>query len=207
MRVVLYVLLGILALIILLCLVPMSVKLKYENGSFRAFVKILGIFKVMIYPEGKKKKKPEKTPQEDANAAEKETKGGKPPEISEFIRYATPAIDAAEFLFHHISVKDIIIIHIVRGYEPHGIGIKTGNDWGAFGALTVFLKNNFRKVVFKRVEIVPDFADEYGENEKYCCKFGAIAGIMVAALIIFFTQKDKEKREDANNEAEEKVNG
>ncbi len=206
MRVVLFVILGVLAFIILLCLIPMSVKLKYENGEFRAFVKILGIFRYMLYPERKKSgKKTKEEPRIDGNEPEKKTK--KPPEVNELITYVAPAIDAAEFLFHHISVKDIIIIHIVRGNEPHGIGVRTGNDWGAFGALTVFLKNNFRKVVFKRVEIVPDFADEYGENEKYCCKFGAIAGIMIAALIIFFTQKDKEKREEANNEAEEKVNG
>lgn len=205
---VLYVFGGLLALILIICLIPASLHIRYENGAFRAFAKILGIIRIKLYPEDEKKAKGQKEePEAQPSGQEQPQESKKTPTIDEIMSYISPGSHAARFVLNHMSVRNIVIIHIVRGYEPKQIGMHTGEAWGAFGALTAALKNTFGKVVFKRVEIVPDFADEYADNEKYCCKLCAITGIMIAALIIFFIKKDKEKREAANNEAEETTNG
>ena len=60
--------------------------------------------------------------------------------------------------------------------------------------------NVFRKVTFKTVDVIPDFTHEHGGEEKFSCKIGALAGIIIAALVVFLWQRVKQNSEEKTTE-------
>ena len=196
MRIVGIVILSIFALLLLLCLVPVSVAPRYEKGELTAFVRVLGV-RIWSYPARKKTKEETDKAQENEKNEEKERKKLSLDELTSFIN---PLLSAAGFLLKGISVKNIEITLVAEGYEPDEIGVTAGALWAAFGGFSAFLLNVFRKVTFKTVDVIPDFTHEHGGEEKFSCKIGALAGIIIAALVVFLWQRVKQNSEEKTTE-------
>lgn len=127
----LYILLGILLVIFLLLLIPVTLKASYKE-DFRCILKI-GFIKISLYPQKPKKKKKKKKPKK----ADEEQKGEKKKEslvkqkgiywLFDLIKkIADLAVGALKDFFRHIIVKKLMLSISIAGDNAADTAVKYG---------------------------------------------------------------------------------
>ena len=148
----------ILAVIILICLIPLGVRAVYNSDGFKLWL-LIGPVKIFLLPKKKKeekpKEKPVKAPKTTQKAAPKEEKkeGGS---LLDFL----PLLDVAKGLlgsfFRKIRIRRLEVKLTLAGDDPCDLAVNYGKTWAATGGIIPILEELF--VIKKRdVQINCDF--------------------------------------------------
>ena len=148
----------VLAVLILICLLPVGVRAMYNSDGFRLWL-LVGPVKIFLLPQKKKgekpKEKPAKAPKTSQKAAPKEEKkeGGS-------LRDFLPLLDVAKGLlssfFRKIRIRRLEVKLTLAGDDPCDLAVNYGKTWAATGSIIPILEELF--VIKKRdVQINCDF--------------------------------------------------
>ena len=148
----------VLAVLILICLLPVGVRAMYNSDGFRLWL-LVGPVKIFLLPQKKKeekpKEKPAKAPKATQKAAPKEEKkeGGS---LLDFL----PLLDVAKGLlssfFRKIRIRRLEVKLNLAGDDPCDLAVNYGKTWAATGSIIPILEELF--VIKKRdVQINCDF--------------------------------------------------
>ena len=150
----------ILAVIILICLIPLGVRAVYNSDGFRLWL-LIGPVKIFLLP--KKKKKEEKQDEKPKKAAKPQAKKAQPKEekkeggsLLDFL----PLLDVAKGLigsfFRKIRIRRLEVKLTLAGDDPCDLAVNYGKTWAATGGIIPILEELF--VIKKRdVQINCDF--------------------------------------------------
>ena len=151
----------IIAVIVLICLIPLGVRAVYSGEGFRLWL-LVGPVKIFLLPKKKKKeekpKAPAKTEKTAQKAAPKEEKkdGGS-------LRDFLPLLDVAKGLlcsfFRKIRIRRLEVKLTLAGDDPCDLAVNYGRTWAAAGGIIPILEEIF--VIKQRdVQIGCDFTAE-----------------------------------------------
>lgn len=183
--------LGILAALILVMLIPVSFSFLYYDRKFRAELNLI-CFKIKL--GGKKKEKNEDSPDKNGEEPEKKEENKSEKRQSRF--KATPGIvwdvlnDAGttlKWLLKHIDILDIDVEVPISAGDPFLTGSILGAAWSAAGNVMPLLAKLFRRTTYIRMDFNPIF-DPLGEPP--APRVGAVIHgtpftILIAGIIIF----------------------
>lgn len=218
--VLLWILLGLLALLLLLLLVPVIVYAQVDKDDFVLAVWVLGI-KIKLFPQ--KERTPEQEEKRrvarEKRAARKKTRQEKKaqkrkvkePEQKEpeepkkktveeqlyFIKkIATSASAGMKFMAKWLLIRDVAVIIPVQAEDAADVALNTGRLHALVGGVRAALENVLN-IRYKQIVIVPDFMGVYGDSISFSCKVMASPVIILVASIIGFKKflrYDKERR-------------
>lgn len=203
--IVLYILLGIIALITLLLMIPVSAELKSADGKFTlsagyGFI-TLDVLKLKER-FGKKKEKPKDTEKKaEAQSEQKKTKEKKDElkSLSEKIEDITSFINAAKpavmFILKRIVLVKLNADILVADEDAHKTALAYGKTHAACASFYALLKNIF-KIKECRVNITPDFTSEKS-RVGYDVKVSLRPIFVLGALAIFFKEYIKSQTQKA----------
>ena len=167
-----------LAVVILLAVLPLGVRVRYDEGGILLRV-IAGPVKVTVFPRPKKKKKektkkepkqavtqpgtpaqpeeplpePPKPPKQEKADAPKEKKGGK---LTDFLPFVHLALDFLGDFRRKLRLNDLYLKLVLASSDPCDLAVNYGRTWVAVGNLMPQLEKWF--VIKKRdVEVACDF--------------------------------------------------
>ena len=199
----------IIAVIVLICLIPLGVRAVYNSDGFRLWL-LIGPVKIFLLP--KKKKKEEKKPKEPAKAAKNAQKAAPKEEKKDggSLRDFLPLIDVAKGLlgsfFRKIRIRRLEVKLTLAGDDPCDLAVNYGRTWAAAGGIIPILEEIF--VIKQRdVQIGCDFTAE--ETKIYAAAditiligrlFGLVGKYGYLALREFLKIRNKRKGEQ-NNES------
>ncbi len=181
-----WILLGLLALLLLVCLAPVSVFVRYEAGELTIYARVYGI-KIKLLP-GLAAKEEEKAAAQ-GKTEDKAKEKVKQLTLSTVRGYLSPGTRAAVYFFAHVRVSDVCVVLAPLCDDPMHTAFKAGREWAELGALAALAENTFKEVVIDEMRVVPVFFGEYEPREKFCCKLSALAGIMIGTLIVFLKRR------------------
>ncbi|MEA5051119.1 MAG: DUF2953 domain-containing protein [Oscillospiraceae bacterium] len=198
--------LGLLGLLLLLCAVPVSARVLWQDGELTVWARVCGV-RIGILPGLLSEKEAKKDAEQAARGAETEAKKAeKRMDLAELRGYIAGGTRAAAYFLSHVRVSDVRVLLAPDCGDPMRTAFKTGRAWAEFGALTALAENTFRCVKLADVRITPVFSDAYAPPEKFSCKFSALAGIMIGTFVVFLRRRAAVSA-PAGNEAKEKDNG
>lgn len=192
-----YILVGLLGILLFLLLVPASVSLAYRKHQFTLAVRLAGI-KVWGLPAKKKKARKPKKPKKqktkeaskdqkkEAKTEEKSARPKTPTEILELVRrIAVSASAGMRILAKGLWIRGLEIVIPIGGDDAAEIAITRGRLQGVF-ATTYAALENIVKIQYKRIDLIPDFADQHTDELAFSCKIVSNLFIMLVAAIVGF---------------------
>ncbi|MEA4911311.1 MAG: hypothetical protein VB092_01695 [Oscillospiraceae bacterium] len=198
-------LVGLLTLLVLVCVAPVALTVRWEDGELTVFARVYGV-RVDILPglasREKKEKKPKEAPAEPAGAKKAKQK----PDLETMRGYLAGGAHAAAYFLAHVRVKKIVVRLAPECGDPMATAFKTGRLWAEFGALAALAENTFKEVSFEDVAVTPVFSGEYAPREKYSCTFCALAGIIIGTAVAFLRRRAEFVPQTPEN-GKEKDNG
>ena len=209
-----WLLLGVLGLLMLVLLFPVSAQPLYRDGRFGLWVRVFGIRLTVVDPDKprqKRAKKDKRAAKDTTGKKADETDTEKSPKQKKTVDWAflrtllPPAGRAARLVFRGIRVTEIDAVLIVSGREPHDIGKKTGTVWAVFGELAALLQQIFGRVSFTRVDVVPDFMDEHAGRHRFGCRVTALPVTFAAAGCIVLKSVWRARRSQKQAQADKPV--
>lgn len=164
-----------LAVLVLLSLIPIGVRLVYNEDGL-VLSALLGFVKIKLYPKEKKekkasqKKKTDKTPNEKSGTKQtQQKKGGK---LSDLMPLVKLLVDFLGSLRRKLRVNKLELLIVMAGDDPCDLAINYGRVWTAVGNIMPLLERVF---VIKRRNVQVD------------CDFLADAPRVIACVEITIT--------------------
>lgn len=206
LRVLLWVLAGLLVLLLIALVLPVGAQIVWEKGALTVYARAAFV-RLRVYPFAERKKKakpgkkrpvrPKQPPQQ--SAAEDKTGGGASPKPAGAKPAREPPI-RLEFTLNTIralaSTAGGLIRRVLRGIRVHEVTLRLpvhGQDaadtalrYGRINALlhtTLAAVSNLMRVECKQLALAADFTDEYKGQEYFSCKITTRLIIMVTAGI------------------------
>ena len=181
--------LGLLSLLLLLLVIPVTVFIRYENGVFSVQLRLL-FLKFKVLP---KKNEEQPDDKEKGSGKQKKKKAGKLQ--LDFIREILPGEKSfIGRVMRHIRIKNVTLFLVINGKDAAEVGTKTGWTWMAIGALRPLLENLFR-ISWKSIDVLPDFLDRRRGASYFDCKVTALPVILLIAGIGFLVRFLNNNRE------------
>ncbi|WP_367926111.1 DUF2953 domain-containing protein [uncultured Ruthenibacterium sp.] len=202
-----YSFLGLLALLLLLLLCPVSllVEIKYDKISVK--LKIL-FFSFLLYPSKSRESsessdnldkahEDEKPAPEDAEPQKAEegaqTKSSfRKMSLSELAQFVSTAGRFIRVLLKFVQIRDIRIVYPIHGEDAAQTAIRYGRFQAYLGS-TLGVLQNFLNLHFKQVDILPDFNDNCEYRRYFYCKIQAIPFIIVIVALYALARLKSEK--------------
>ncbi|MBQ6831280.1 MAG: DUF2953 domain-containing protein [Oscillospiraceae bacterium] len=145
-----------LAVLVLLSLIPIGVRLVYNEDGL-VLSALLGFVKIKLYPKEKKekkasqKKKTDKTPNEKSGTKQmQQKKGGK---LSDLMPLVKLLVDFLGSLRRKLRVNKLELLVVMAGDDPCDLAINYGRAWTAVGNIMPLLERVF---VIKRRNVQVD---------------------------------------------------
>ena len=217
-----WILLGIVALLLWVIIVPRTVFMEYSARDSLAVKVRVFLFKIKVYPlnlpfrkKEKKKEKPKarkkkgkkstgkKTAKKQQPAATKDKKGfdimEKLPKGMELVKTVLSAVKGVfRILLKGIAIKDVSFNLPVTGGDAYAVQQKYGKITSAFYTFSIFLQK-YVKITYKSPVFIADFANLYGQSTYFYCKIQASPGIILAVgwhLFKIYRDLDKQPKEN-----------
>ena len=184
-----WILLGLLALLLLLLLLPVTAMAKYDAGGFELWLSVLGLRFHAVDPAREKKAKEKKKPQGEEKEAggEKEKKKARAkPQIDwELVKaLLAPGGRAVKLVFGSLRWRHIRLRLVVGGADPCDVGIRTGRTWAALGALLSLALGLWKHMSFDELTVLPDFLDDKADEALYAAWLTVQPIVFLAAACI-----------------------
>ena len=224
-----WILLGLLALLLWVIIVPRSVFVEYTNKTSLVVKVRIFLFKIKVYPlpafltkkdkTQKKDKKQMKTAkkktggkkQSSDDTAKKEEKSGfkkfmaDMPKGFELVKEVVSAVKGVmAILLKGICIKDVSFTVPVSAGDAYETQKKYGIVTSAFYSLNVFLQK-YVKIFYKKPIFVADFANLYKDSTYFYCKIQASPSIiLVVGWYLFKTYRRLTKNKPETKPEKEK---
>lgn len=214
-KIILWIIVGFFALLLLLLLVPVALYVDYQKKAVTLKVRVLFI-KVRVFPAKEKdpekeKRKAERKKAKEAKRAAKTTKKQpaqqqpeeKPKRTLEQTlelvrRLVSAASPAAKFVFGRLRVRDVELVLPVHGEDAAQTALNFGRLqavlYGIYAAL-----QNFANITYRRLNLIPDYMNQYGDDLIFSCKIMASPVIMLIAAGIGLKQYIKYGQDKKEN--------
>ncbi len=196
LKIVGWLLLGLLLLLVLALVMPACATVRYEAGRLIVRLRVLGIpFTVCGGEEAGRahRKKRRNKPREETSPQEKPEKKRGRPDIAELAGLLKPAAGAAGFLLRRIRFSHVRVLLVAGGRDAAEVGINTGRLWQAVGAAGALVRQLWRPQV-EELTVLPDFLGEYAGRERVSFRVTAMPVSALAAGILLLTRYLKIKR-------------
>lgn len=149
----------ILAILILLCLIPLGVRAVYNSDGFRLWL-LIGPVKIILFPKKKKEEKQEEKPKKTAKTQKKPAQPKEEKKDGGSLRDFLPLLDVAKGLlgsfFRKIRIRRLEVKLTLAADDPCDLAVNYGRTWAATGSIIPVLEELF--VIKKRdVQIGCDF--------------------------------------------------
>ena len=149
----------ILAILILICLIPLGVRALYNADGFRLWL-LIGPIKLLLVPKKKKEEKQEEKPKKAAKAQKKPAQPKEEKKDGGSILDFLPLLDVAKGLlgsfFRKIRIRRLEVKLTLAADDPCDLAVNYGRTWAATGSIIPILEELF--VIKKRdVQIGCDF--------------------------------------------------
>lgn len=183
--------LGLLALIVLVLVLPVTIKLEFRGGELGVWARVLFV-RVRVFPrpdKPKKEKKPKKKRtkrkggEEDAEDKQK-AKRSFGETWAMIKRLAAAGVEALKPFIRHLRINAVQLVIPVHADEAADTAVRCGQVQAAVGVVRGWLDGRL-KVRFKRIVVIPDFADQYGKELFFACKICFSPGIIFVMLFKF----------------------
>lgn len=199
-----WVLLGLLALIVALLFVPAKACFSYESSRLLVRAGALG-FWIEIYDSAKKKEPKEsgESTQPEESEPKLEAKTKSEPDIELLKTMISAGGRAVVRVLRGLRIRHICVTLIAHGFDPYETGVKTGKIWAGIGAALTLLRSIWRDLGVDRLEVIPDFMGEHKGCESISCEISSMSIGFVAALAIFgwrYLRYKIKKRSDERRE-------
>lgn len=188
------ILLIILLLLLLLSLVPLGVRVRYDQDGFFAFAKVWFV-RLQVYPAKPKGKrdKPPKKPKEKPPEAEEHPKGG----ALDLVRAALPLVKPAlAGIKKRLTIQDLELHVAWAAANPADAAMGYGSANAALGMLWAVIQENF-KVKKSRLGCSVDFDEPSPTvylNATLTMRLGQIVTLGVPLLVRFLRNSVRIKR-------------
>lgn len=186
-----WLLLGLLVLLLLLLVTPVTVKARYENSELRVRIRVLFFEFAAVDPDKPaRKKKEEKEPAAEEQAAPSEKPAKEKKKLDwELIRAAIrPGGRALGFFLGSLRWSHICVRMVVAGEDAFEVGTATGKAWETVGGLFTAARHIWKHVRVDELCVIPDFLDEHGDEEHYAAWVTALPINLVIAFFILFNR-------------------
>lgn len=97
----------------------------------------------------------------------------------------TPGTKAVWSIVKRLKVHDIAVVAIAKGNDPAEVGIAAGRTWAAIGEAMGLINSVWERVEYSEISVIPDFAGDREDDEKYGCKITAIPVIIIVTALDF----------------------
>ncbi len=199
----------VLAVLILICLIPLGVRAVYSDAGFKLWL-LIGPVKIFLLPKKKKEEKPVQKPAKPVKTQKKSAKPKEEKKDGGSIRDFLPLLDVAKRLFgsffRKIRIRRLEVKLTLAGDDPCDLAVNYGRTWAATGSIIPLLEELF--VIKKRdVQVACDFTAQ--ETKIYAAAditilVGRLLGLMgkygYLGLREFLKIRNKRKGEH-NNES------
>lgn len=183
--------LGLLALIVLVLVLPVTIKLQFQGGELGVWARVLFV-RVRVFPgpdKPKKEKKPKKKRARKKDGGEegeekKKAKRSFGETWAMIKRLAAAGIEALKPFIRHLRINAVQLVIPVHAEEASDTAMRCGQVQAAVGAVRGWLDGRL-KVRFKKIVVIPDFADQYGKELFFACKICFSPGIIFVMLFKF----------------------
>lgn len=174
-----------LGILVLLALLPVGVRFRYNDHGFRLKL-LVGFLPISLLPPKKKKKPEEKSPareKKEKKPSKKQQKpsGDQPKEKGgswkDFLPLVDIALDFLKGFCRKIRIDRLELKVILAGDDPCDLAVNYGRAWAAVGNLMPRLENTFR-IHRRNVEVECDF-----ENSTTTVIAGAKITISLGGLL------------------------
>lgn len=183
----LWILLGLLALLVLVLVLPAMLVVRYAEGELTVKLQVLFV-RLTVFPMKERPAKPKKEKRRKKHTEEKEEeKTRKKRSVSDWIelikRIAASAGAGLRFLLRRLRIRDVQLVLPVYGGDASETALSAGRVQALIGSTRAVLEN-LLNIRFTRLVVIPDFLDAYGERLTFSCKVLAAPVIMLAAGIV-----------------------
>lgn len=190
-----WILLGLLALVAVLLLVPLAAELTYDAGGFRARVRILGI-PVRVYPLpafvqrllDRKKRKP-------APEAEKPPQPAKPKKkltLSDLVELVSTAGGAMRLVLRGLWVYGIRAVVYVHKDDAAATAIACGQTQAGIHSGIAVLRN-FLHLHFRQLQVFADYDGSRADDGTFSCGIAAVPVVLLIAALWALARLSREK--------------
>lgn len=152
----------ILAVLVLLCLIPLGIRAVYNQDGMKLWL-LIGPLRIILFPKPKKPKEKKGLPQKKKTAAsqkkavEKESKEGG--SLKDFLPLLGVVKGFLAGFFRKLRIRRLDMKLILAGDDPCDLAVNYGKTWAATGSIMPMLEELF--VIRKRnVEVECDFTAE-----------------------------------------------
>ena len=195
LMVLLWVVLGLLALLAVLLILPAAVAVEYKQGEFTARLKLLGIFSFHLYPmKEKADRKKKKTPPQPESAPKEQPAKPEPKLHMTFEKVQGILSAAGAFMrrvFRALHFTGIVFILPIHRDDAAQTAVAYGRAQAWVGGAAAALQN-FLNLSFRQVRILADFTGEITAGPYFSCKIGASPIIMITAALYALVQLKNE---------------
>lgn len=184
----------ILAILTLICFIPVGITLKYDHSGFKLFFKV-GFFRFSLLDDKKKKAK-RQTGSKSSKAGKKTAKsqGGK---ITDFIPVAKAIYAFLNCLRKRIVVTNLRFKITLAGSDPCDLSVLYGRTWAAVGAFQPHL-NRFLKIRKQKINVQCDYTAEH--TTVLCYVDTSISIVRLLNLILKHGTKISDEYEKMKNQ-------
>ena len=152
LKILAWILLGIVALVLLVLIIPVTLEIIYKEKKLRVSARYLFLrFKIYGYP---KKDTVEKTAKQDDE--DKEKKGIDFELVKKLLKPGGRAVWA---LLKRLKIRDVRVVIVAKGKNAADVGINAGRTWAALGAGLDIVNSIWKRVEYKEITVLPDFAE------------------------------------------------
>lgn len=189
LAVLLWILLGLLALVALLLVVPLVAAVEYREGAVTVRVQILGVLRIRVYPLRPKKEKPAGTPQPAPPPAQQpaEPKHKFHLTLEKLQSILSAAGAFMRRVFAALRIRQIILIVPVHRDDAAQTAIACGQTQAWLGGGIAALRN-FLDMRVTQIRVLPDFTGEIKAGTYFSCKIGASPIIIIIAALYALIQ-------------------
>ena len=144
-------------LLLLICLMPVGLIVKYDTSGFKLLVKV-AFLRFSLLKDRKKKRNNQ---EESETVSQKENKSNeKGGNLSDFLPIARSVIDLLSELRRRIVVRNFQLKLTLAGSDPCDLSVNYGRTWAALGALQPQL-NRFLRIRKQKVDVQCDYLAEH----------------------------------------------
>lgn len=179
-----WVLLGLLALMALLLVVPVTVIPQWQHGEFTARVRLLGFITLRIYPQKQSKKPaPEKPPAPPGEPPPEKPPEEKPKRAITFdtiLDLVSAAGQTAQAALRSLRLTHLRITIPIHGETPMDTAVEYGKMHAYLGTGLGALQNALNLRI-EKIEVIADFNDEFSDSTYFYCRIHAMPVQMLIA--------------------------
>ena len=200
LKILAWILLGIVALVLVALIIPVTLEIAYKNKKLRIAARYLFLrFKIYGYKEKTAEKKAvddkKKNIEEDVKDKDK-----KRLDFALIKRLLEPGWKSAWALLKRLKIRDVRVVIVAKGRDAAAVGTNAGRAWAALGAGMDIVNSIWKRVDYKEITVLPDFAGELDGDEKYSCKISSIPVIILVIGLDFLVKYNRITGEQADGQ-------